>query len=244
MRIEEAQLIGSLLCGLPAQDISPLVNIGSSTLRFRTEHQPHIERLIFGPLTARGVRVLHADMKAADGVDLVGDVLQDSFRQKVRELRPRAVLCSNVLEHVRDIASFVAALEELTPPGGFLLVSAPRSYPFHLDPIDNGFRPDPEELIAEFRQCRRVVAESVLSGTYLDELGQLPVGELARRIAKSAVRVWVPFYKPLYYKNLLHRWLWIGRRYETSVALMQRLPDQARGNGTSASQGAALARLQ
>jgi SAM-dependent methyltransferase len=224
MRVEEAQLIGNLLGGLPPLEISPLVNIGSSTLRFRTEHQPHIERSIFAPLAARGVRVLHADMKAAVGVDLVGDVLRDSFRRQVRELRPKAVLCSNVLEHVENIAEFVAALEELTPPGGFLLVSVPRSYPYHLDPIDNGFRPDPDALIAEFPRCRRVAAELVLSGTYFEELVRLPRGELARRVVKSAVRVWVPFYKPAYYKNLLHRWLWIGRRYSVTIALMQRLP--------------------
>ncbi|HKE44004.1 MAG TPA: hypothetical protein VKB41_05645 [Steroidobacteraceae bacterium] len=222
MRAEEAQVIGDLLRGLEVAAISPLVNIGSSTRSFRTTAQPHIEERIFGPLAARGVKVFHADLKAADGVDLVGNALEPEFRARIQQLGPKAVLCSNVLEHVSDVADFAAALEELTPPGGFLLVTAPCSYPYHLDPIDNGFRPDPRALVATFRRCTPVRAQLVESVTYLDELKQLPRTEVARRFLKSALRVWLPFYKPDYYKNLLHRWLWLWRRYSVTVALFER----------------------
>jgi hypothetical protein len=224
LRAEEAQTIGKLLGGLAPDTISPLVNIGSSTKQFRTTAQPHIEKSIFEPLAARGVKVFHADVKADEGVDLVGDVLQPAFRARIRQLQPKAILCSNVLEHVESVSEFVAALEELAPPGGLLLVTAPCSYPYHLDPIDNGFRPDPDALIAAFRRCTPLAARLVHSVTYFDELKELPASEVARRLFKSALRVWLPFYRPDYYKNLLHRWLWLGRRYSVSVALFERGP--------------------
>lgn len=226
MRVEEAEAVGSMLAGLSPAAISPLLNIGSSTRRFRTENQPHIHRSIFGPLESRGVKVVHADLKAADGVDLVGDVLDVNFREHIRSLGPRAILCSNVLEHVADVGAFVGALEDLTPPGGLLLVTVPRSYPYHLDPVDNRFRPTPAALADEFQRCRSLTTQLVLSGTYLDELKQLPIREVRRRLVKSAWRVWLPFYKPASYKNLLHRWLWLTRRYSVSVALMERLPEE------------------
>jgi len=220
--VEEASVIGDLLQGLAAEAISPLVNIGSSTKRFRTAEQPHIEQRIFGPLLARGVKVFHADVKADEGVDLVGDVLQPAFCARIRQLQPKAILCSNVLEHVVDVDAFAAALEGLAPPGAFLLVSAPCSYPYHLDPIDNGFRPDPKALVATFRRCTPLTARLVQSVTYLDELKRQSAADVARLVFKSAVRVWLPFYKPDYYKNLLHRWLWLWRRYSVTVALLEK----------------------
>ena len=60
----------------PAQR-SPLVNVGSSTGEFREVRQPHIDRIVFAPLRAAGVEVVHADVKAAPGVDLVGDLTED-----------------------------------------------------------------------------------------------------------------------------------------------------------------------
>jgi SAM-dependent methyltransferase len=55
-------------------------------------------------------------------------------------------MCNNMLEHVVDIDAVCAALGQICPPNGLLFISVPNSYPFHPDPIDNGFRPSVDEL--------------------------------------------------------------------------------------------------
>jgi 2-polyprenyl-3-methyl-5-hydroxy-6-metoxy-1,4-benzoquinol methylase len=101
---------------------------------------------MFRPLAEKGVRVLHADMKEGVGIDVVGSVLDASTQAKLSRLGIRSVLCNNVLEHVVDIDAMCRALACVCPVGGLLLISVPHGYPFHPDPIDNGFRPGVPEL--------------------------------------------------------------------------------------------------
>jgi SAM-dependent methyltransferase len=93
------------------------------------------------PLTRSGCRVIHLDMKKADGVDVSGDLTDPAFVEKLASLRVRSVLCSNVLEHVTDPARLARRLEELLPAGGYLIVTVPHEFPYHADPIDTLFRP-------------------------------------------------------------------------------------------------------
>ena len=56
---------------LPAEDLSPLVNLGSSTGAFRTKLQFWTEEELFAPLRARGVRLVHVDQREEDdGIDI------------------------------------------------------------------------------------------------------------------------------------------------------------------------------
>ena len=64
--------------------------------------------------------------------------------------RFRALLCCNVLEHVRDPGEFARRCGTLVMSGGVLAVTVPRSYPHHSDPIDTLYRPTPEEAAALF----------------------------------------------------------------------------------------------
>ena len=68
----EAEKLCALLAG--RDDISPLLNLGSSTGHFRRVTKPHIEALLFAPLRRAGVEVVHCDIKRDEGVDLVADV--------------------------------------------------------------------------------------------------------------------------------------------------------------------------
>src|SRR5690242_14926952 len=97
---DEANTIGRLLNSLPADSISPVVNLGSSTRVFREVYQPFISELLFQPLASRGVSIVHADIKPDDGVDIVGDIDDPSFQARLRETGARLVLCSNMLEHI------------------------------------------------------------------------------------------------------------------------------------------------
>ncbi|WP_273144021.1 methyltransferase domain-containing protein [Oceanicaulis alexandrii] len=222
MRPEEAEYLGALLERCSRNDLSPLLNIGASTRAFREVSQPHIQECIFTPLDRRGVEVIHSDIKQADGVDLTGDILDPGFREHIRALRPRAILCSNVLEHVTDIAAFTSALEECLEPGGLMIVSGPQSYPFHADPIDNYFRPSPQEMADRFKQCEPEELHTITSSSYWVELAAMPVGVRLCFLAKSALRLPLFFYKPQAYRNRFSRFLWLWRPYKVSVAKLRR----------------------
>ncbi len=170
MRLSEAEWISARLAELPHARCSPVLNLGSSTAEFRERRQPHIDRLIFAPLRAAGVPVIHADLKRAAGVDIAGDVLLPQVQDELRRRRPKVVLSSNLLEHVHDRDAFARAMVSLLEPGGLVIVTVPHSYPFHADPIDTGFRPTPDELAGLFPTMRRLRGEIVEDVTYAHDL--------------------------------------------------------------------------
>lgn len=142
----EASWVRKALGDATTTELSPILNLGSSTAEFRMIAQPHVDREIFAPLAARDIRVIHADLKQNEGVEIAGDILDPSVQAQIRELGVRSVMCNNMLEHVTDIEQVCSGLAQICPPGGLLFVSVPHDYPFHPDPIDNGFRPDIADL--------------------------------------------------------------------------------------------------
>jgi hypothetical protein len=50
----DASWLAMALKRFPNEEISPILNLGSSTRRFREGEQPHIHELVFRPLAARG----------------------------------------------------------------------------------------------------------------------------------------------------------------------------------------------
>jgi SAM-dependent methyltransferase len=142
----EAAWLTDRLEELPADDLSPLLSIGSGDARLRTTLQPWIEGKVYAPLARRGVRVLHHDLEPTAGVDIAGDLTDSAFLTSLEQLEIRSVMCCNVLEHVPDPAQVAAAIERVVAPGGYLLVTVPARYPYHPGPIDTLFRPTVGEL--------------------------------------------------------------------------------------------------
>jgi hypothetical protein len=173
----EARWLGERL-----RDVEPsrVLNIGSSDLDFRTRTQPWIDELVFRPLRDRGLTVFHQDLVAGPGVDLAGDLHDPGVRAALRALDPRCIICSNVLEHVIDREAFASILMELLPPGGRLLVTVPRAFPYHPDPIDTLFRPALDELAALFPGTRVLTGEIVEAGRLHDLVLENPSRALAR----------------------------------------------------------------
>lgn len=97
----EAQWVGKCLGGLTVEELGTVVNIGSSTYHFRTVKQPWIDRDNFAGLRARGVPVIHVDLKEDDGVDITADVMSEGGFARLRALEPRTALLCNILEHRR-----------------------------------------------------------------------------------------------------------------------------------------------
>jgi len=106
----ESQWVGDRLAAYPAPQISPLLNVGSSTAEFRERAQPWTERNIFTPLHERGVEIVHLDSRAGAGIDIRADLLDEDDFARIGSGRYRALLCCNILEHVRDPGEFASQI--------------------------------------------------------------------------------------------------------------------------------------
>jgi hypothetical protein len=201
-------------------EISPLLNLGSSTRAFRERAKPHIERELFAPLRAAGVAVVHSDLKQADGVDVAGDTMDPAVRADLKARGFRCLLIANMLEHVADRAAVVAACEDIVGPGGLILATVPSSFPYHADPIDTGYRPRPEELAAAFPGCEAVLAEAVRGRTYKEEIAARG-SSVWRELARTAGFALICFARPKSFRARLSRWRWYRRPYAVSLALLR-----------------------
>lgn len=170
MLATEARWYESQIQALGDEALYPMLNVGSHTADFRAREQPWIDRHLFAAARAKGLKVVHTDIRPNDGVDLVGDLTDPAFLRTVSGMRFRSAVCSNLLEHVPNREEIARAVAAAVAPGGYLLVSCPNVFPYHPDPIDTMFRPSPEELAALFPDTRIVAGTRVRCGnltTYL-----------------------------------------------------------------------------
>jgi hypothetical protein len=212
MRPEEAALIEAWITSLNLPQGSVCLNIGSSTGRFRNEAQPHIGQM-FDRLERSGLKVIHCDLKADEGVDEPGDVFDPQYQARLRAFNADLLLCSNLLEHLTDPATFAAACGSLVKR--YALLTVPRSYPYHPDPIDTMFRPSPQEIAAMLPGFT-VMREAEI------EAGRFRPGLVA--LLKHLARAAMPFYRSHAWRSLSHRLLWLVRPYRQSMVLLRKNP--------------------
>jgi SAM-dependent methyltransferase len=214
---QEARWLGEQLATIDPDAVYPLCNLGSSTASFRRVVQPWIDDLVFAPARAAERAVVHVDLKPADGVDVVGDLGDPALVEELRGLGLRGVLCSNLLEHVTDVEAMCRTVWELVPRGGVLLVTVPYRYPRHEDPIDNGFRPTPEELLTHFPDGQPLAQAVVHDHTYWRYLLATPgrfVGALARALT--------PFWAFAQWRVSVRRFGWLHRRFAVTCAVIRK----------------------
>ncbi len=149
MFIEEAQWINRILSSLQPDENNLVANLGSSTAYFRTIVQPHIHENIIKPLEKNGWKIVHVDLKKENGVDVVANVSDALFAKEYANFFS-LTLCTNMLEHVKNISIVIDNLFTLTRKNGYVLITVPYKYRLHNDPIDNGFRPKPKEIVSLF----------------------------------------------------------------------------------------------
>src|SRR5690349_21432033 len=97
----EARWLREQVLSFASGSVSPLLNIGSSTRHFREVEQPWNEAELFAPLKARGIEVIHSDFREGEGIDIRADILSDADLPRLKALNAKAILCCNILEHVR-----------------------------------------------------------------------------------------------------------------------------------------------
>lgn len=220
MRPEEAHTLAEWTLGLGLAPGTTCLNVGSSTKAFREVDQPHIQQRFLAPLEQAGLKFVHCDMKDADGVDEVGDILDPEFRSKLKRHQAKLLVCSNLLEHLVEPEAFAKACGELVVDGGYGLFSVPSSYPFHPDPIDTRLRLKPDELAAFLPGWTVVRSREIEEGNYWQDL--VKAGNPLLRLIRHAARVAVPLYRPKQWRANASRLSWLLRPYRVSVVLLRK----------------------
>ncbi|HEV7372212.1 hypothetical protein [Arenibaculum sp.] len=217
MLLKEAEWVAGFLAGQDQSTLMPVLNLGSSTLHFRERVQPFLDRLIFRPMRHRGIRIIHADLKADTGVDIAVDIMDDDGFEQLRRLEVKTILCCNILEHVPSALAIAERLTALLPSGGTLVVTVPNSFPYHPDPIDTLFRPSVDELAALFPQLSLRESRLVIGPTLGEELRERP-REFVRRLIRSAI----PLPRFGGWLSVMHHWRWLFAPYKVSCAIFEK----------------------
>ena len=173
----EARWFAARIRELGDEQVFPLLNVGSQTAAFRSREQPWIDRHIFRPAVSRQRTIVHTDLQAAEGVDLVGDLTDPAFLQELSRRKFRSVICSNLLEHVTAPDQIARGVLEAVEPGGYLLLSVPNTFPYHPDPIDTMYRPSPEELASLFPGTTIVRADRLRCGNLTTYMIRRAIGD-------------------------------------------------------------------
>jgi SAM-dependent methyltransferase len=145
---EEAAWIRWRLERVKLPESGHVADVGSSTLYARAVGQPHVETEVLRPLRERGLSIVHVDAVEDPGVDVTADLADPATDlQAILGRQFDLVLCLSMLAFVRDLDPVIANVTGCVQPGGHLLVTTPLRYRRTKNPVDNGWRPEPEELL-------------------------------------------------------------------------------------------------
>lgn len=213
----ETDWIVSRLAAIDAPSLSPMLNIGSSTLAFRSQVQPWIQGNLIKPLEGRGVRIVHADLKSGAGVDISADMNTPEGFAALAAVGARSIMVCNVLEHVTDPGAFARRCLDLVQPGGYVIVTVPRSYPYHRDPIDTMYRPTPAEAASLFDGTSMITGEIIDAGSYRDQVRARPW-----IISRQILRAPFPFLGWTKWKRSMAKLYWLVYPYQISCTILRK----------------------
>jgi hypothetical protein len=165
MLIKEAKKINEYIETFLRDKKGIAINIGSSTSEFVDISQPYIRSLVLNPLSLN-FKVLNIDVKNQEGVDLVADFTTSEGQKAIANLKGNLYLISNLLEHIPDYNLGIESINNLLNSNDVLILSGPKSFPYHPDPIDNMFRPSLKVLQDYFEEDFEIIKlEIIRSGT-------------------------------------------------------------------------------
>ncbi len=213
MMVSDARWLGRVLPKYTVEQLSPLLNIGSSTLQFRQEQQPHIQHYVFTPLQERKVEVVHCDLKDGDGIDVSADIFDDEAIKKLRKYNAKSIICTHMFEHVKDREDLAKRLMSLIPEAGLFFITVPYSYHHHADPFDTMYRPSPDELAELFESHLILQKEVLVDVTYWNRIKQRPIVLFFRHF----FRFFVPFISWKNWKRSMKKLYWLFHHYKVSA---------------------------
>jgi len=167
MVLEEAKRIRKILAKLKLCCESVVLDIGSSSEKFRCVDQPYIDYYVFRPLRKIGAKIIHIDIKKEKGVDIVCDLASSETEELIKTIPPAdVVLCTSLLEHVNNREIVLSRIRNLTKPGGTIILTVPYVFHYHPDPIDTGYRPSNTELECLFPKEQYTILTSEILEAY------------------------------------------------------------------------------
>jgi hypothetical protein len=215
----EARWLRCALDPFPPERLSPLLNLGSSSAARREAIQPWVDAQVFRPLRERGVAVLHVDMRELQGVDVRADLTDPGDVLRLSALRPKALLCCNLLEHVLEPDRLAHHCLDLLPIGGLIFVTVPCSYPYHRDPIDTMFRPSLAKLTELFAGTQPLDGTILGTGeSYRDAVRERPW-----LLLRHVWRFPVPFLSFERWKRSMTRLYWLAAEYRITCAVFEKM---------------------
>ena len=140
------------------------------------------------------VRYYCLDIRRGSDLDVVGDLLALPFQSGVIN----GVICTAVLEHVREPRSAVRQIHRVLKPGGEAFVFAPFLHPYHGSPDEPDYwRFTLDGLLHLFRDFSEIQLQptSTLAGTtlrfiaWLSPVCRVPMQRLASSLAKPLDRL-------------------------------------------------------
>lgn len=219
MLVEEADWIEKAIEQHFKTEDFPILNIGSSTLKFRTEIQPFIDQKIFEPLRGKGIKIFHTDLKKEEGVDIDGDLNNKEFRAQLKSLSIKSILCSNLLEHLEKPQEICDSILDILPSSGKLIITVPNSFPYHKDPIDTMLRLNIDELHGFFPGTKLLAGEIIESQrSYLDDLMRNK-----KYFIKMIFRWLMPFYKYSDWRMMIKDLFNANKKYAVTCLLIEKL---------------------
>ncbi len=209
----DAEWLEQVFARYSNEELSPIVNIGSSTRHFREVVQPFVHEQVFAPLEARGIKIIHSDIKDGEGVDISCDIFDDAGLEKLKALKPQALICTHMFEHVLDRELLASRLMALLPPGGLFFITVPMSYHYHADPIDTMYRPNPDEL-GDLFPNERILEKNVLTGdNYWSHIRKRPFTLFFRHF----FRFFTPFLGMKKWKRSMRKLYWLRNNYKVAA---------------------------
>jgi hypothetical protein len=214
----EARWLRCALDPFPPERLSPLLDLGSGSAARREVTQPWVNDQVFRPLRERGVGIIHIDIREFEGVDVLADLTNPTDILRLSGFRPKALLCCNLLEHVREPDRLARHCLDLLSIGGLVFVTVPFSYPYHRDPIDTMYRPSPAELDALFADARLLEGTILGAGeTYRDEVRERPW-----ILLRHVLRFPVPFLSLARWRRSMVRLYWLLAEYQVTCAVFEK----------------------
>ena len=206
MLLEESIWVGEKIDEIILLNSLPILNVGSSTKEYRTQRQSHIQKNIFDLIPNESKNVIHLDMKAADGVDIVGDLYDRNFLEEIKTLKVKCILFNNVLMYLdkKQRKKLSEILNEILEKDGYLIVTNSHVFPPAPDPVESYYRASPDKLQQELFENFNIIDAKIIENNYSfnKQLKARP-----NLIPIKIARFLLPFYKFDEWKFMLNYYL-------------------------------------
>lgn len=219
---EESLWIGQKMKDIVDANAFPILNIGSSTKEYRTIRQSFIQKNIFDLIPNESNNVVHLDMKEAEGVDIVGNLYDKMFLEKIKQYKFKTILLNNILMYLeeKERLELSLTLEDILEKDGNIIVTNSHVFPPAHDPVESYYRASPEKIQQELFP-NFIVIDSEIKSTYFSYSKYLKSNP--KVIPVKIARFFLPFYKYAEWKFMLNYYINnFSKNYSASCVLLRK----------------------